>query len=325
MRARGRRMLFPFALRPSTSSGQDYVSGANEVEAVLLLTLLFLPALAFAQSTHTQYPGAAPAQTDIALRVCADPNDLPFSNRAGQGFENKLAEMLAHSMGKTVEYTWEPQRKQFLRDTLNAGKCDVVMALPTADKEALTTEPYYRSTYALVYRADAPYQLKSLDDPRLRTLKIGVHSVGDDWADLPGGAVLAHWGIVKNVRVYTLGVDFSRPNPSSDLIDAVAKGDVDVAIAWGPLAGYFAEHEPVKLEVVPLTHVHAILPFEFSISMAVRHGDDALRAKLDDFLRSHRKAIGTLLTDYGVPQVEMHGTPPPPPTAGRVAQTVSSK
>jgi quinoprotein dehydrogenase-associated probable ABC transporter substrate-binding protein len=272
---------------------------------MLLLALAAAPALAFAQ-THTQYPGAAPATANQALRVCADPNNLPFSNQAGQGFENKLAQMLAQSLGKQVQFVWHAQGKEFLRDTLNANQCDVVMGLPTDDHAygVLTTDPYYRSAYVLVYRVDAPYQLKSLDDPRLRTLQIGVHATGDDWVDLPGGATLAHRGIVKNVHVYTLGVDDSHPNPSADLIHAVAKGEVDVAIAWGPLAGYFATREPVKLKVVPLTDTHTILPFQFSISMAVRHGNGALRDKLNAFLATHRAAVRQLLTKYGVPQLK---------------------
>ncbi|HEX5488596.1 MAG TPA: quinoprotein dehydrogenase-associated putative ABC transporter substrate-binding protein [Rhodanobacteraceae bacterium] len=277
-----------------------------------LLLALILPAFAFAR-THTQYPGAAPAPANQPLRVCADPNDLPFSNRAGQGFENKLAEMLAQSLGKTVVYTWAFQQKQFLRDTLDAGKCDVVMALPTADKDALTTQPYYRSAYAFVYRADAPFHLTSLQDPRLRSLRIGVHALGDDWVDLPGGATLAHKGIVTNVRVYKMFSDFSKPNPASDLMEAVAKGDIDVAIAWGPLAGYFATREPVELKVVPLTDAHTVLPFQFSISMAVRHGDTKLRDKLNAFLATHRDSIRDLLTNYGVPQLKMAGREAPKP------------
>lgn len=282
-----------------------------------LACALFAPTLALGQATHTQYPGAADAQTDSSLRVCADPNNLPFSNHAGQGFENKLAQMLGAWMHKPVDFTWEAQRKQFLRDTLDANKCDVVMALPTEDKEELTTDPYYRSTYALVYRANAPYQLKSLDDPRLRKLEIGVHAIGDDWADLPSGTVLAHRGIVRNVHVYKLYSDYSRPNPSADLMEAVAKGDVDVAIAWGPLAGYFATREPVKLTVVPITHAHAILPFEFSISMAVRHGDDKLRDQLNTFLREKHGAIQALLAQYGVPQLKMDSVAPGTDTVTR--------
>jgi quinoprotein dehydrogenase-associated probable ABC transporter substrate-binding protein len=291
---------------------------------VLLLALAAAPAFAFAQ-THTQYPGAAPATADPPLRVCADPNNLPFSNQAGQGFENRLAQMLAQSLGKQVQFVWHTQGKEFLRDTLNADQCDVVMGLPTDDHAygVLTTDPYYRSAYVLVYRADAPYQVKSLDDLRLRTLRIGVHATGDDWVDLPGGATLAHRGIVKNVHVYTLGVDDSHANPSADLIHAVARGDVDVAIAWGPLAGYFATREPVKLKLVPLTATYTILPFEFSISMAVRHGNGGLRDKLNAFLATHRAAVQQLLTKYGVPQLKTSASGAPRLQAGLVRSGAS--
>jgi mxaJ protein len=276
----------------------------------LVAAALLAPTCAAAQGGRTQYPGAAPATAITSLRVCADPNNLPFSNRAGAGFENKLAQMLGSWLHKPVEYTWAMQQKHFLRDTLNANACDVVMSLPTDDQEELTTAPYYRSTYTLVYRTSAPYQLKSLDDPRLRKLTIGVHAIGDDWADLPGASVLAQRGIVKNVHLYKMFADFSRPNPSADLMEAVAKGDVDVAIAWGPLAGYFATREPVKLTVVPITATHTVLPFEFSISMAVRRGDDGMRDKLNTFLREERGPIQALLTEYGVPQMDMKQAAP---------------
>ncbi len=276
----------------------------------VLAVLLFAPALAFAQS-HNGTVGAT-VSANAPLRVCADPNDLPYSNRAEQGFENKLAQMLAQALGKQVQFVWQIQGAKFLRD-LYAGQCDVVMGLPTADHAygVLTTDPYYRSAYVLVYRADAPYRLKSLDDSRLHTLRIGVHSVGADDAYLPTGTALARRGITSNVRNYKLFEDYyKRANPSSNLINAVADGDIDVALAWGPLAGYFATREPVKLTVVPLTHTHTVLPFQFSISMAVRHGDSALRDKLNAFLASHHAAIHTLLADYGVPQLQLNEVSP---------------
>ncbi|HJP97271.1 MAG TPA: quinoprotein dehydrogenase-associated putative ABC transporter substrate-binding protein [Rhodanobacteraceae bacterium] len=241
------------------------------------------------------------------LRVCADPNDLPFSNKSEQGFENKLAEMVGHSLGKQVQFVWEMQGNGFLRSVYDR-KCDVVMGLPTADHAygMLTTEPYYRSAYALVYRANAPYQLKSLDDPRLRTLQIGVHSMSGDNVYLPPGTFLARRGMVNNVHGYDLFADYYRKaNPSANLIKAVADGDVDVAIAWGPLAGYFASREPVKLTVVPLAHTHTKLPFQYPISMAVRHDDTTLRDKLNAFLATHRAKIHELLANYGVPQLDL--------------------
>ena len=277
----------------------------------VLVLLLFVPALAFAQQAPSTNNKAS-AQANAPLRVCADPNDLPYSNRAGLGFENKLAEMLGQSLGKQVRFVWHIQGSKFLSN-LYKGECDVVMGLPTADHAygALTTEPYYRSAYVLVYRADAPYRLKSLDDPRLHTLRIGVHSVGADDAYLPTGIALARRGIAKNVRNFNFFEGYYRhANPSANLINAVADGDIDVALAWGPLAGYFATREPVKLTVVPLTPTHAVLPFQFSISMAVGHDDAALRDELNAFLASHRAAIHSLLADYGVPQLDLNAGSP---------------
>ncbi|HET7570664.1 MAG TPA: quinoprotein dehydrogenase-associated putative ABC transporter substrate-binding protein [Gammaproteobacteria bacterium] len=285
------------------------------VTAILAAAFIILMLSATAYAAHAGPRGAKPARPGTALRVCADPNDLPFSNQARQGFENKLADMVGKALGEYVEYDWWPQRQQFLRHTLDAYQCDVVMGWATGSDKVLTTEPYYRSAYALVYRQSAPYNIRSLDSPLLRKLEIGVHSIGDDWADLPGGAVLAKRGIVRNVHVYTLYQNYSRPNPSSDLIKAVADGDVDVAIAWGPLAGYFAPRQKVKLKVVPLAHTHAILSFQFSISMAVRKGDTRLLGKLNRFLQQHRKAIHALLVSYNVPLLPLNEAQQPPKVA----------
>ncbi|HET7675195.1 MAG TPA: quinoprotein dehydrogenase-associated putative ABC transporter substrate-binding protein [Gammaproteobacteria bacterium] len=285
--------------------------------AMLALAFLIAMLSITAHAAHAGPRGAAPAPMVEPLKVCADPNNLPFSNRAGQGFENRLAQMIAGAMHTQVEYTWWPQREDFLRDTIDAGACDVVMALPTQSTEELTTIPYYRSTYAIVYRADAPYKIKSLRDPLLRKLSIGVQAVGDDIADIPPGAVLAHRGIVKNLVLYKLYADYSRPNPPARLIEDVASGKIDVAIAWGPLAGYFATRQPVKLKVVPLTHTHAILPFQFSISMAVRPGDQALRNRLNKILRARQAAIHTLLARYHVPLLALPNASGTAEVAGR--------
>lgn len=288
---------------------------APRVIATAALALLFMIAMlsATAHAAQVGPSGAAPVPAAKPLKVCADPNNLPFSNRAGQGFENHLAEMVAAAMHTTVDYTWWPQRENFLRETLDTGTCDVVMGFPTKSTDVLTTIPYYRSTYAIVYRANAPYHIGSLRDPLLRKLSIGVQAVGDDIADIPAGAVLARRGIVKNLVLYKLYSDYSRPNPPARLIEDVAKGKIDVAIAWGPLAGYFAPRQPVKLKVVPLTHTHAILPFQFSISMAVRNGDRALRDRLDKFLRNRHDAVHALLVRYHVPLLAL-------PSAQRTAE-----
>src|SRR5207237_10170955 len=190
---------------------------------------------------------------DPPLRVCADPNNLPFSNDRGQGFENRIAELVARDLHKKLEYTWWAQRRGFIRNTLKAGACDVVVGVPASFELAATTAPYYRSSYVFVYRKDKKLSVNSFDDPVLRKLKVGVQMIGDDGANTPPAHALASRGVVENVRGYTVYGDYAQPNPPARIIDAVARGDVDVAVAWGPLAGYFARRERVPLAVVPVS------------------------------------------------------------------------
>jgi ABC-type amino acid transport substrate-binding protein len=177
------------------------------------------------------------------------------------------------------------------------------MGVPAGYELARPTEPYYRSTYVFVSRRDRHLNLHSFDDPRLKRLRIGVHVIGDDYANVPPAAALAKRHIVRNVIGYSIYGDYSQPDPPARLIDAVARGDVDVAVAWGPLAGYFARREPVPLDVVPVSPQIDLpfLPFVFDISMAVRRGDDSLRARLDAVLERRQREIQQLLESYGVP------------------------
>lgn len=250
-----------------------------------------------------------PADTSTALRVCADPNNLPFSNRAEEGFENALARLVADEMGRRVRYTWRPQRRGFIRTTLRSRRCDVVMGVPSSFELAATTAPYYRSTYVFLYRADAGFRIATLDDDVLRDLRIGVHVVGDDYASTPGAEALGRRGLVENLVGYSIFGDYGDAAPPSDLVDAVAEGQIDVAVAWGPLAGYFAERHPVDLEVVPVSP--QIEPpftlFVYDISMAVRRDDQTLLEELEGILERRRPEIRELLEDYGVPLVQSGG------------------
>jgi len=239
------------------------------------------------------------------LRVCADPNNLPFSNERGEGFENKLAELLAEDLHERVEYTWWAQRRGFFRSTLRAGACDVVLGVPSSFELAATTAPYYRSTYVFVYRRDKGIRVRSFDDKVLHEVKVGVQLVGDDGANTPPAHALAARGVINNIRGYTLYGDYKQPNPPARIVEAVAKGEVDVAVAWGPLAGYFARRERVPLEVVPVSPQFDLpfLPFVYDISMGVRRGDEDLRQQLDDFLVRRHDEIERILDEYGVPRV----------------------
>jgi mxaJ protein len=263
-----------------------------------------LPALPFFGCAPSR-----PQATVRELRVCADPNNLPFSNARLEGFENKLADLIANDLHAKVRYTWWAQRRGFIRNTLNADKCDVVMGVPSSFELALTTNPYYRSTYVFVTRKDRKLDVRSFDDPRLRTLRVGVHLVGDDGANTPPVHALSARGVVGNVRGYMLAGDYARPNPPARLIEAVVKGDIDIAIAWGPLAGYFAKDPKVALRLVPVSPAIDLpfLPEVYDISMAVRRSDKNLKAELDAVLEREHPAIAALLSDYGVPRVARAG------------------
>jgi mxaJ protein len=242
------------------------------------------------------------AGTQTAIRVCADPNNLPMSNQQEQGFENKIAALVAADMKANLEYTWWSQRKSFAKRSLDVGACDVLLEVPAPVRDVLTTKPYYRSTYVFVSRQDRNLHVTSLADPRLADLRIGVHVVGDDYA--PPAYALAHRGITKNVTGFSLFGKYGEPNPARKLIDAVERGNIDVAIVWGPFAGYFAKTESIPLDIEPVSPPSFLgVPFVYEISAAVRRGNEPLKAELDRILESKSTAIQQILAEYAVPEV----------------------
>ncbi|WP_445502714.1 substrate-binding domain-containing protein [Microvirga sp. G4-2] len=240
------------------------------------------------------------------LRICADPNNLPFSNEAEEGFENKIVNLIAEDLGAEVRYTWWAQRRGFLRNTLKAEVCDLVPGLPANLEGVRTTAPYYRSSYVFVTRAGGP-DVSSFNDPVLRHIKIGVHLIGDDGSNPPPAHALARRGIVENVRGYMIYGDYSEPNPPARILDALAAGEIDVAVVWGPLGGYFAAHEPTPLTMTPVKPAFdgPQLPMVFDISMAVRKEDEALRQEIDTVLSRRRTDIDAILSAYGVPRLDV--------------------
>jgi mxaJ protein len=240
------------------------------------------------------------------LRVCADPNNLPFSNQKLEGFENKLADLIAADLGATVKYTWVRQRRGFIRRGLKAKQCDLVTGIPSASEMVLATKPYYRSTYVFAYRKSANLQLRSFDDPALRQLRIGLHAIGEDGANQPPAHALAHRRIINNVVGFRMFDVESIENPQGRIINAVAAGDIDVAIVWGPFAGYFAKGQKEELEVVPVSPSIEPpgVPFVYEISMGVRPGETALKAEFDEILDRRRRDVRRILDEYGVPQVQ---------------------
>ncbi|CAN5359907.1 substrate-binding domain-containing protein [soil metagenome] len=247
-----------------------------------------------------------PKYSSKALRVCADPNNLPFSNEKQEGFENKIADILADELKVPVEYTWWAQRRGFIRNTLRAGICDVVIGVPNSFELALTSRPYYRSTYVFVYRKDKKLVIRSFDDEILKNIRIGAHLIGDDNANSPPVHALVKRGIRENIVGYTVYGDYKEDSPPSKLIKAVSNGEIDVAIAWGPLAGYFAKKEKVPLEIIPVSPQIDLpyLPMVYEISLGVRRGEEEYLMKLEKALDHRKDEIQKILNEFGVPHAE---------------------
>jgi mxaJ protein len=240
------------------------------------------------------------------LRACADPNNLPFSNEHGEGFENRILEILARDLDAKLSYTWWAQRRGFVRNTLRTGLCDVVPGTVAGMEMLRTTRPYYRSGYVFVARADRGLPSLTFDDPLLREMTIGVQLIGDDGVNAPPAHALADRGLARNLRGYTVYGDYSQPNPPARIVDAVAAGEVDLAVVWGPLAGWAARRQPVRLSLWPVSpQAHGPrLPMVFDIAMGVRREDRDFARELDSALVRNRGAIDAVLAEYGVPRLE---------------------
>ena len=264
-----------------------------------LIAMCFLLLALFAGCSRSEKPSA-----QNELRVCADPNNLPFSNRNREGFENRIADLVARDLGAKVSYTWWAQRRGFIRNTLNASECDLVMGVPASFDLSAVTDPYYRSSYVFVTRRDRNLDIRSLDDPRLRELTIGVQLVGDDGANTLPVHALDRRGI-SNLKGYLVYGDYSQPNPTARIVEAVARGEVDVAIVWGPIAGYFARLQNVPLDLVPVSPQIDLpfMPLVFDMAMGVRRQDTAFRHQLDSIIDRRRDAIAAILDEYSVPRV----------------------
>jgi mxaJ protein len=272
------------------------------------LTVLLVAAgcsLAACSASEATLKGS-PSDTSHArvLRVCADPNNLPFSNSRLEGFENRLADLVAADLHASVEYTWWAQRRGYVRHTIASGACDVLMGVPTRFERTLVTRPYYRSSYVFVTRRDGP-RVRSLDDPVLRRVRVGVQLIGDDGGNSPPAHALAARHIVRNVVGYPVYGNYLEPNPPARIVEAVAKDDVDVAMVWGPLAGYFAGREKVPLSITPVSPQNdPHLPFAFDISIGVARRASDLRDEIDAVLARRKAEVDRLLEGYHLPRVD---------------------
>lgn len=241
-------------------------------------------------------------QARAALIVCADPNNLPFSNRSEAGYENQLARILARELHTSVRYEWWAQRRGFARNTLGQSRCDIWPGVAAGIQSMATSNPYYRSTYVFVSLQSQPLEHLSLDDPRLRKLLIGVQLVGDDGVNTPPASALTERGMTGNVRGFTLYGDYRRHDPPTAILDAVVKRAVNVALVWGPLAGYYARHSRLPLRLEPIsTDAGSPSPMSFAIAVGVRRNEPQLLGQINDVLRRDAPQIQRLLQRYGVP------------------------
>jgi mxaJ protein len=257
-------------------------------------------------------PALRAGEPVAALRVCADPQNLPYSNADESGFENRIARVLADELRAPLRFAWEPQGRGFVRKTIGAGLCDVFIGVPVGFERVATTRPYYRSGYVFVNRADAARPLVSFDDPRLATLTVGVQLVGDDLAATPPGHALAHRAAhVVGYPVYGDGPAAARA------VDDLAAGRIDAALLWGPQAGWFAARSAVPLRLAPAQAPADLeaMPFDYSIAVGVRRGDAELLRALDAALARRTADIAAILDAYAVPRLALRAGPVP--LAGR--------
>lgn len=243
---------------------------------------------------------AAPARAEAALRVCLDPGNMPLSNNRGEGLENKLAEVLGRALGTSVEYYYRPSiERGMTRTTLDADQCDVMLDMPVDSDDVLTTTALYRTTFVLVYRNDRGISIKSLDDPRLRKLRVGVYETSAI------REALSDHGVSNNVQIHYVShdADLVPEDQPSYQIQQVIDGKLDVAAAWGPMAGYYQGVKKAPLIIQPVNLMDDSVPLEFDMAFAVRRNDHELQRRLDQVMHEQRDALRAVLTEFAVPLV----------------------
>jgi len=260
-------------------------------------------AFALAGRASAQAPGVGSSAELVdpkVFRVCADPNNLPFSNEAGEGFENKVAELFARKLGQATSYTYFPQVVGFVRNTLNALRCDVIMGVAVGDTLVQTTNPYYRTTYALVFRPGSGLDgIESLADPRLKPDHIGIV------AGTPPATVLVKNGLMALARPYALVVDTRIDSPTRTMVNDIASGQIEAGVLWGPIAGFYAQQATPKLTVAPLLKEPEQM--DFRIAMGVRPSDQEWKRRLNRLIAENQPEIDRILQEYGVPLLDEQG------------------
>ena len=262
---------------------------------VLLFGLLGFVSTLMAQTTEIR--------DRTALRVCADPGNLPYSNDKEEGFENKIAELIAEELKLPVRYTWFPQTRGFIRNTLRARKCDLVMGISSAHELLLNTNHYYHSSFVLFYRKDSKITGTQLSDPQFKKLQFGVV------AGTPPANLMLKYELFKNHRPYQLVVDTRIQKPGQDMVADVASGEVDVGLLWGPIAGYYIGRQNVKMTVLPIRDEPNMPRMSYRITMGVRHGEIEWKRTLNKIIRKRQQDIDRILLSYGLLLLDFKGNP----------------
>jgi quinoprotein dehydrogenase-associated probable ABC transporter substrate-binding protein len=261
--------------------------------------ILFAASIAFAGLALDASAQTSDLVVHSSLRVCADPANMPFSNQQGEGFENKLAELVGKVLNIPVTYFWFPQATGFIRNTLGAKNCDVVMGYAQGDELVLNTNHYYSSAYVMVVPQDSDIaDIETLEDPRLKSKKIGLI------AGTPPATNLAANGLMPNVRSFALMVDRRFFSPAEDMVNQIVGKELDVGILWGPIGGYYAKNAKMPLKVIPLVKETTGPRMVFRITMGVRQSDQDWKRQLNRLISEHQKEIDAILESYGVPLVQ---------------------
>src|SRR6201996_4234017 len=240
------------------------------------------------------------------LRVCADPRNLPFSNEKGEGFENKLGELFAAKLQKKIDYMYFPQATGFVRMTLGAHRCDVIMGFPQGDDLVQGTNPYYRTAYALISKQGSGLEdVTALNDARLKGKHIGVV------AGTPPGTNMAANGLMANAKPYPLMIDTRVDSSAQAMVNDLAKGEIDAGVLWGPMAGFYAKKSDPPLHVTPLVNEKTGPQLIYRIGMGVRRADQNWKRLLNRLIQENQPEINKILAGYGVPLLDENNQPIP--------------
>ena len=278
-------------------------AGMSILAAVLTFGFWMLPSIeANAQAGNDT--GSLELVDPNVFRACGDPRNMPFSDDKGEGFENKLAELFATKLGKKLSYTYFPQATGFVRMTLGSFRCDVIIGFPQGDDQAQVTIPYYRTTYALIFKPGTGLDgVTTIGDPKLKDKRIGVV------AKTPPSTIMAMDGLLGHAKSYPLFIDTRADSSAQAMIDDLKKGDIDVGILWGPMAGYYAKQSDPPLTVVPLLKEAAGAPLMFRIGMAVRPSDQEWKRTLNRLIMENQSEINKLLISYNIPILDESNAP----------------